>query len=394
MSARPDLRLPPLKYLAAGIVSLVVLFHLAAVHKSDAYARHASVDALRSRLGLSSDGMPVASFRQDDALAAPHRAGGADWDAHGAGNSTRANAAFVILARNSDVWEILGSIRGIEDRFNRKYNYPYVFLNDEPFNDEFKRHTSAIASGPCSYGLVPREHWEEPEWIDESKAAEERKKMADAGVIYGDSRGYRRMCRYQSGYFFRHPLLDTYDYYWRIEPSVKFYCDIDYDPFRYMADNKKKYGWTVSLYEYEKTIPTLWKTTKEFIEKHPEHLASPNMRQWLVNDKDEYNRCHFWSNFEIGDLNFFRSKAYLDYFDYLDHAGGFSMERWGDAPVHSIAAALFLKPEEIHWFHDIGYMHPPFLHCPKDSASRCACNPKDPNAFGNWKKLRPNWASE
>lgn len=171
-------------------------------------------------------------------------------------------------------------------------------------------------------------------------------------------------------------------------------CDIDYDPFRYMADNKKKYGWTVcvacfpsyqltplmlssnpdrSLYEYEKTIPTLWKTTKEFIEKHPEHLASPNMRQWLVNDKDEYNRCHFWcvsslprpllnrvltssrphrSNFEIGDLNFFRSKAYLDYFDYLDHAGGFSMERWGDAPVHSIAAALFLKPEEIHWFHE------------------------------------------
>jgi hypothetical protein len=34
--------------------------------------------------------------------------------------------------------------------------------------------------------------------------------------------------------------------------------------------------------------------------------------------------------------------------------GGFFYERWGDAPVHSLAAALFLKPEEIHFFQDIG----------------------------------------
>lgn len=39
-------------------------------------------------------------------------------------------------------------------------------------------------------------------------------------------------------------------------------CDLDYDPFRYMQDHNKKYGWTVSLYEYEATIPTLWEKTK------------------------------------------------------------------------------------------------------------------------------------
>lgn len=57
---------------------------------------------------------------------------------------------------------------------------------------------------------------------------------------------------------------------------------------------------------------------------------------------ETYNRCHFWSNFEIGSLALWRSDAYLAYFDYLDKAGGFFYERWGDAPVHSIAAALFL----------------------------------------------------
>lgn len=32
----------------------------------------------------------------------------------------------------------------------------------------------------------------------------------------------------------------------------------------------------------------------------------------------DYNLCHFWSNFEIGDLRFFRSEAYLQFFNNLD----------------------------------------------------------------------------
>ena len=37
--------------------------------------------------------------------------------------------------------------------------------------------------------------------------------------------------------------------------------------------------------------------------------------------------CHLvWSNFEIGDLRFWRGEAFSKYFDYLDHAGGFYYE--------------------------------------------------------------------
>jgi alpha 1,2-mannosyltransferase len=46
----------------------------------------------------------------------------------------------VILARNSDLAGTVRSIREIEDRFNRRYRYPYVFLNDEPFDDKFKEY--------------------------------------------------------------------------------------------------------------------------------------------------------------------------------------------------------------------------------------------------------------
>jgi hypothetical protein len=33
-----------------------------------------------------------------------------------------------------------------------------------------------------------------------------------------------------------------------------------------------------------------------------------------------------WSNFEIGDLDFWRGEAYMKYFEFLDKKGGFYYE--------------------------------------------------------------------
>ena len=50
----------------------------------------------------------------------------------------RANATIVMLARNSDINGVAKSIKQMEDRFNKRFRYPYVFLNEEPFSDDFK----------------------------------------------------------------------------------------------------------------------------------------------------------------------------------------------------------------------------------------------------------------
>lgn len=291
-------------------------------------------------------------------------------------------ATFVTLARNSDLYSLLESIRHIEDRFNRKFQYDWVFLNDEEFTEEFKRVTSAMISGKTKYGLIPKEHWSFPEWIDQDKAREVREQMKEKKIIYGDSISYRHMCRYESGFFYRHELLDDYDWYWRVEPDIKIHCDIDYDVFKFMKDNGKKYGFTISIKEYAATIETLWKTTSEFMEKHPEHVHPNNMLDFISDDNGvSYNLCHFWSNFEVGSLDFWRGEAYSAYFDFLDKSGGFFYERWGDAPVHSIAAALFLDRSELHHFADVGYYHVPFHSCPIEEQfrldHRCSCNPND-----------------
>jgi hypothetical protein len=144
----------------------------------------------------------------------------------------RMNATFVTLARNSDLWEIARSIRQVEDRFNKKFHYDWVFL----------------------------------------------------------------MCRFESGFFFRQPLMNQFEWYWRVEPSVELFCDIDYDVFKFMADNKKKYSFVLSLYEYVETIPTLWESTKKFMKAHPEHIAEGNSMGFLSDDGGEtYNHCHMVS---------------------------------------------------------------------------------------------------
>lgn len=51
----------------------------------------------------------------------------------------RANATLLILARNSDVDGVIQSMEQVESKFNRKFNYPWVLLNDVEFSTEFKR---------------------------------------------------------------------------------------------------------------------------------------------------------------------------------------------------------------------------------------------------------------
>lgn len=297
----------------------------------------------------------------------------------------KAKAAIVILCRNSDIEGLNKTLPMFEKTFNSRYGYPYVFLNDVPFNENFKTAVRTLSKSKMSFGTIPIEHWSYPPWIDQQKADAARADMERRNVIYGGSLPYRHMCRFNSGFFYRHPLLQEYEYYWRVEPYVEFFCDLHYDPFMYMKENNKEYGFTIMVPEYIETVPTLWKTVQQFVKENPQSVHPNNVISMFTKEDGDYNLCHFWSNFEIGSLKFFRSPAYMKFFDYLDKAGGFFYERWGDAPVHSIGAALFLPKEKLHWFEDIGYLHNPFYNCPSNPALQvnCKCNPQKSNHHHN-----------
>lgn len=47
--------------------------------------------------------------------------------------------------------------------------------------------------------------------------------------------------------------------------SVRFYCDISYDPFRFLAQHNKVYGFVITIVESVNTIPTLFRTVKDYV---------------------------------------------------------------------------------------------------------------------------------
>jgi len=134
-----------------------------------------------------------------------------------------------------------------------------------------------------------------------------------------------------------------------------------------MELNDKTYGFVINIYDSPASIQTLWPTTQEYLALYPNSVHPNSAIEWLTDSTrrpvhnrlaNGYSTCHFWSNFEIGNLNFWRGERYQSYFDYLDRQGGFFYERWGDAPVHSVALGLFEDKSKIHWFHDIGNQDP------------------------------------
>jgi alpha 1,2-mannosyltransferase len=104
-------------------------------------------------------------------------------------------ACFVVLVRNSELDGIAHTIEQIENTFNNKFHYPYVFLNDDEFTPEFIERTSALTKSQTKYGKVDNQMWGYPKYINQTYAAECRSEMAKLNIPYADSESYRNMCR-------------------------------------------------------------------------------------------------------------------------------------------------------------------------------------------------------
>lgn len=358
----------------------------------------------------------------------------------------RAKATLMMLARNSEIEDVTKSMKSLERHFNQWYQYPWTFLNDEPFTEEFKQTVKSLTNAKVQFGLIEKEIWEFPDdIINTTEFQEGIQKQGDLGIMYGAMESYHKMCRFFSGGFYKHELIKDLDWYWRVEPDVEFFCDLTYDPFIEMEKNGKKYGFNIILQELKETIPNLFRVTKSWMKKEKitpksswDLFVFDYTKGWKYSDEKEfndnyknikdvysiksrmkelfkidlllkklnkddstllsdsaldeneiieviarakdkgrlptlqgeqidnevYNLFHFWSNFEIARVDVWNNEIYESYFKHLEKIKGFYKERWGDAPVHSIALGFLLDLNEIHYFRDIGYKHSTISHCP------------------------------
>ncbi|KAI9252950.1 nucleotide-diphospho-sugar transferase [Phascolomyces articulosus] len=294
--------------------------------------------------------------------------------------SLPSKSVLYMVVRNENLQEARSAMRSIEDRFNRHFKYPWVLLNNQDFTPAFQKYIRKVTQAPIYFGKIDAQAWSYPNWIDIRTAEDHMDIMYALNVYRGGSLSFRQLLRYQSGLAIHHPLFRDVDYLWRVEPGSDITCDmIDFDPFVYMKKHNKTLGFTLTMREAPEAVENLWDDTRQFMDEYSHHILPGNetIMPWITGqDRINYNMCHLWSNFEIIKTDFLRSKAYQDYFEFLDRKGGFFYERWGDNPVRTMAVAMFLPRNQIQFFNRIGYTHSVATHCPvnQEDNIRCSCD--------------------
>ncbi|CAJ0768784.1 6941_t:CDS:2 [Entrophospora sp. SA101] len=145
----------------------------------------------------------------------------------------KANAVFLVYLGHENTKRMGTTLAQLENRFNHKYQYPYVFLSDKEISDDFKNYISGLTKAKCEYGTIPKEQWGTPSNIDLELFDEKMKELEGKDVLL---------------------------------------------------------GFTISLYEYKETVPTLWNSVKEFMTLHPEYVKDDNWMEFFSNDNGEtYN---------------------------------------------------------------------------------------------------------
>ncbi|CAM1505763.1 Fc.00g114000.m01.CDS01 [Cosmosporella sp. VM-42] len=195
-------------------------------------------------------------------------------------------AALVTLAHDNDLPGMLYSIGQLEDKFNSRYQYHWVFFSTRELSEEFKRSTSNATNAICVYEVIPGEHWSVPNWVDH------RRLYATENVEPGSEHDaertvpdLRQIYRWNSGPFAREKRLRYYDWFLRVEPGAQFTRDIHFDVFRFMRDNGIAYGFNKAILD-ETSLRELSPRIRSFIDKNPDLLHKEADVSWLLDALD------------------------------------------------------------------------------------------------------------
>jgi hypothetical protein len=64
----------------------------------------------------------------------------------------RAKAAIVIIASDQDYTDVQKTVVELEAAFNSRFMYPYIFINDQPYEDLFRQNMYRLIGYRAHYG--------------------------------------------------------------------------------------------------------------------------------------------------------------------------------------------------------------------------------------------------
>ncbi|KAF0979970.1 hypothetical protein FDP41_001123 [Naegleria fowleri] len=248
---------------------------------------------------------------------------------------------IVYLLHESEITNYLRSITLLHQNFNQKHKYPILVFYDRSLQEgllnQVKLKTKAISSEvPLEYYFVKFEipsHWD----------------PIKQPVKVQWSLGYKCMIRFYFKEIFELPVIQQYEYYWRLDTDSFILEELKYDPFEKMRQNNFAYG-TIALDEDGgEVVAGMTTMIQEYIKTKP---TNATLNSYTPDTKMVYN------NFEVVKIDRFLDRNVLDFVEYIDKSNNIFIRRWGDAPLRYAELNLFFDwKKEVHIFCDIKYEH-------------------------------------
>lgn len=158
--------------------------------------------------------------------------------------------------------------------------------------------------------------------------------------------GYRHMCRFWSGAFFSHPVVQEYDYILRLDSDSYILDKPKEDPIEYCANNRIYYGYLTTMEDDPRFTFGLKDITLRYCSIFNNYNA----------DVLGYRNTFYYTNFEVINVSKVWNPSYEDYFNYLDASGGIYFFRWGDHVIRYLGTKLSI-PNRF-----VGQLKVPYQH--------------------------------
>ena len=319
----------------------------------------------------------------------------------------RPKGALVMYVSDSDIHDIIKTIESVQSHFNDWVQYPWVLISVDgrEFNDtewlgkltEFNvfdatttnnnNNTSTSTSnndGKTKIVLqtVSDQFWGVPEWIDPGKWAQARNRLRLEPHI--ESTEYKIWTRYFTGFLPLESFMSKYDWMWYIKPGTELFCDVDYDVFRFLQDSEKLVGLSGSFKVENLPSFEYGKYYKLLTDKYKDIIRRDNFESFLLekgsDDKDKkFDKCELLvEGFSISNLNFWRSKVYQKYFEFIDREGTIFHNAWSINKVQTLAITLLMDQKSFQFLDNLGFQNEDYFNCPIDDtvyrAYHCECD--------------------
>ena len=261
---------------------------------------------------------------------------------------TNSTIIYLLISNRESVEEFKESLALLRMNFLDDYPYPVTAFIENNFDDSWRSEILGIYEN-VNFSKIELSIPEFNSHLDITEFFP-HPTHGNGPVAWGHpgfSLGYRHMCRFMSGDIYRNQELLKYDFYMRLDTDSYILSKLTIDPFQIMADGNYNYGYNNTQKDNPKVVVNLFEISEKYIAMHE------------INRKCsiEYPMIYY-TNFEIGRVQWFIKSGYMDFFDHLDLIGGIYTERWGDAPIRYIGVQMLMSDsEKINFESIIDYKH-------------------------------------